>query len=151
VQVKSDLQGDIAKVTVDLLLSWMEVGKAPSSVKDGQEDFLADLLRYVSVTEIDSIENEQDKSTFPYFSTQMWMYFYGNENVSKVKLTTDVMREYVPRKTPLCQTLPKKSHLSSTVSLIQKCILALSLALHWTSPTNGMITHTMGPTGLSHI
>jgi hypothetical protein len=61
VQVKSDLQGDIAKVTVDLLLSWMEVGKAPSSVKDVQEDFLADLLRYISVTEIDSIENEQNK------------------------------------------------------------------------------------------
>jgi hypothetical protein len=29
------------------------------------------------------------------------MYFYGNENVSKIKLTRDVMREYVPRKTPL--------------------------------------------------
>ncbi|KAJ6178827.1 hypothetical protein N7519_009288 [Penicillium mononematosum] len=99
VQVKSNLKGDIAKVTVDLLLSWTEVEKGPSSVKEGQEDFLANLLRYISVTEIDSIENERDKSTFPYFLSEMWMNMYGNENISKVELTTDVMKEYVPRKT----------------------------------------------------
>ncbi|KAF3023313.1 hypothetical protein E8E15_006833 [Penicillium rubens] len=99
VQLRSDLKGDIVKVIVDLLLSWMEVEKGPSSVKEAQEDCLADLLRYISVTEIDSIENEQDKSTFPYFDTGKWIYLYGNENISKVRLTTDVMKEYVPKKT----------------------------------------------------
>ncbi|CAG7961724.1 unnamed protein product [Penicillium nalgiovense] len=100
VQVKSGLKGDIAKVTVDLLLTWMGVEKDPSSIKEGQEEgSLAELLRYISVTEFESIENEQDESTLPYFPTTMRIELDRNENILEVKLTTDAMKEYVPRKT----------------------------------------------------
>ncbi|CAG8909934.1 unnamed protein product [Penicillium egyptiacum] len=74
--------------------------KAPSSIKEGQQQgFPAELLRYISVSEIDSIENEEDVATFSYsWRMRRW---YRNENISKVKLTTDVIKEYVPKKTAL--------------------------------------------------
>ncbi|KGO74563.1 hypothetical protein PITC_002080 [Penicillium italicum] len=99
VQVKGYLPREIPKVTVDLLLGWMGVENAPSSVNEGREnDVSAELLRYISVNEIDNIENEGDSFRSPYFSAFI-ISLNRNDNINKLKLTTDVMKECVPRKT----------------------------------------------------
>lgn len=100
VHVKSDLPGDIAQMTVDLLLTWMGVEKTPSAIGNGQDkDYFAELSYYVSDSEIDSLENESNMSKFPYFSINSRFSWEESENITKVKLTTDVMKEYVPKRT----------------------------------------------------
>ncbi|KAI2720622.1 hypothetical protein CBS147332_3862 [Penicillium roqueforti] len=99
VQVKSYFPKDIAKGTINLLPAWMGVEKAPFSIdEDQEEDFSAELLRYISVSEIECLDNEKGMSTHPYFwAIVRWID--RNENITRVKLTGNVMKEFVPRKT----------------------------------------------------
>ncbi|KAJ5372533.1 hypothetical protein N7517_004539 [Penicillium concentricum] len=114
VQVKSYLPEDVTKVTIDLFLSWMGVEKAPYIDKCQYEDNFAELLHYISVREIDSLENEKDMGTYPYFSTvSRWPGPDCHENIIKVKLTADIMTEYVPKK-----TAPMPDFTEEIVSLI---------------------------------
>ncbi|KAJ5192539.1 hypothetical protein N7449_008681 [Penicillium cf. viridicatum] len=100
VHVKSHLARDIAKVTVGLLLAWMGVDKAPSASDKVQAgDISAELLRYISASEIDSPENEESLSTFPYCSIGSWVWWEESDNITRVKLTVDVMKRCVPQRT----------------------------------------------------
>ncbi|CAI7629134.1 unnamed protein product [Penicillium viridicatum] len=100
VHVKSHLARDIVKVTVDLLLAWMGVDKAPSASDKGQAgDISAELLHYISVSEIDSLENEERLSEFPYCSMGSRVWGEESDFITRVKLTADVMKDYIPKRT----------------------------------------------------
>ncbi|OQD96823.1 hypothetical protein PENSOL_c014G10664 [Penicillium solitum] len=100
VHVKSHLARDIVKVTVDLLLAWMGVDKAPSASDKGQAgDISAELLNYISVREIDSLENEESLRTIPYSSIDPRVWGEESGNITRVKLTADVMKNYVSKRT----------------------------------------------------
>ncbi|KAJ5425955.1 hypothetical protein N7465_001025 [Penicillium sp. CMV-2018d] len=80
----------------------MGVNKSPSASDEGQAgDISAELLHYISVSEIDSLENEESLS----IGSRVW----GEEsdNITRIKLTADVMKTYIPKRTaPMPDPMP---------------------------------------------
>lgn len=78
----------------------MGVDIAPSASDKGQAgDISAELVNYISVPEIDSLENEESLRTFPYCSIDSTAWGEESDNITRVKLTADVMKKCVPKRT----------------------------------------------------
>lgn len=89
----------ISKITVDLLLTWMGVGKHPVCIKGNQsEDLPAESSRYISLDDIGSIANEKDPIAENFFSYTLSRNALCKKNIIKVKLTADVMKLHVSKK-----------------------------------------------------
>ncbi|KAJ5864761.1 uncharacterized protein N7529_006677 [Penicillium soppii] len=100
VHIKSFHSDIISKVTVDLLLAWMEVEKPlAATTKEDSVDLPAELTRYISIDGIDNIKNEKDPNAELFFSYTLSTKAPCEENITKCKLTAEVIKEHVPKKT----------------------------------------------------
>jgi hypothetical protein len=121
----------ISKVTIEVLLAWMGAEKAGVSTN---VELPAFLTRYISVENITRLKDEKDSAAKPFFfvgrsilgkryrksarSIPHPIYFESpdtdyetvenGENITKVKLTSDVLKKHLPKKTTPVQDFAKR-------------------------------------------
>ncbi|OJJ38132.1 hypothetical protein ASPWEDRAFT_104603 [Aspergillus wentii DTO 134E9] len=86
----------ISKVTVDLLLAWMGVEKAPVLGDKKVQALPTELSRYISGHGIKQVRDERDQTGRRFFP--------GNEsvacvnNITRTEMTADIMKKHLPKK-----------------------------------------------------
>ncbi|KAK6810542.1 hypothetical protein RU639_013715 [Aspergillus parasiticus] len=87
----------ISKTTVELLLAWMGVEK-PSVAGAADETLLGDLSRYISISGIKSIPNEDDEKAYKFFSYPYSKTPFAKDNIVTIRLSDEVIKKYLPKK-----------------------------------------------------
>ena len=122
----------ISKVTIEVLLAWMGAEKAGVSTN---VELPAFLTRYISVENITRLKDEKDSAARPFFfvgrsilgkryrksarsiphpihfeesSDTDYETVENGENITKVKLTSDVLKKYLPKKSTPVQDFAKR-------------------------------------------
>ncbi|KAJ5336598.1 hypothetical protein MYU51_005593 [Penicillium brevicompactum] len=107
--IKSYLPGNIAKLTVHLLLAWMGVTKTLTSASENEPEVLpGELSRYASLEGIDSIQNEKDQHTMTFFSNDLKKNSPCKENITKTMLLPNIIDEHVAKKATPVQDFAKR-------------------------------------------
>ncbi|OJJ08836.1 hypothetical protein ASPVEDRAFT_47986 [Aspergillus versicolor CBS 583.65] len=94
-----DSQPDtISKASVELLLAWMGVDKDSGGVNNSDSDAIGDWTYYVSTEGIHALENEEDLNTRRFFPVPYNQKTKVLHNIAKMRLTTDVIKQRLPKK-----------------------------------------------------
>ncbi|KAL2074826.1 hypothetical protein VTL71DRAFT_8605 [Oculimacula yallundae] len=126
----------ISKFTVELLLAWMGTEKMGISDSVALPAYLA---RYINIEGIDELTNEMDLAANRFFlasSTSVhealmrgegWRMNEENDNVTKVKMTAEVLKKYLPKKITPVQDFSKRyatdpKYKSAAIDQLQKII-----------------------------
>lgn len=111
--IRSKLPEVISKLTVDLLLAWMGVkkegvGSNEVQTEDQSDRIIPDLTQYNNLDGIDSFQDEKDPRTKPFFSNNLETRAPCRDNISKIKLTADVMETKLAKKAVSVQDFAKR-------------------------------------------
>ncbi|OQD81917.1 hypothetical protein PENANT_c024G10151 [Penicillium antarcticum] len=88
---------DPSQLTVDLLLAWMGVEKAPSPSSSGEEYTTGNLLQYRSADDIEEVLSEKDVKSLSYFSQTQ--NDTRRNNIRATCLTTHILKRLIPKRT----------------------------------------------------
>jgi hypothetical protein len=98
----------ISEVTVEMLLAWMGVEKAGVS---GPHELSASLSRYINVRTIKKAKHETDPAADMYFAAtqkEVLAKKLISENITEVKLTTEILKKHLPKKKTPVQDFSKR-------------------------------------------
>ncbi|KAI9372847.1 hypothetical protein BJX61DRAFT_505484 [Aspergillus egyptiacus] len=96
IHVRNSQPDTISKAAVELLLAWMGVEK--EMVEDMNNTLPGDLSRYMSVDGMVRLEGEGDSDTRRFFPVPYTRDTPVLNNITKVTLTSDVVKEHLPKK-----------------------------------------------------
>jgi hypothetical protein len=88
--------GTISKVTIEVLLAWMGVEKAGDASKT--VELPADISRYIDITNIESLQDENDPKARMFFDTSSPNIEPVLRNIAVKRITSEILREYLPKK-----------------------------------------------------
>ncbi|KAJ5115012.1 hypothetical protein NUU61_000771 [Penicillium alfredii] len=110
VYLRDSSPGSISKVTVDLLLAWMGLEKAPvaGSKKGNKLALPADLSRYISVKGIKQIKDEDTGQVGLFFASPGFKNAPYMQNIATIKLTAEIMKRYLPKKNTPVEEFSKR-------------------------------------------
>ncbi|KAJ5815564.1 hypothetical protein N7474_007341 [Penicillium riverlandense] len=99
VHLNDNRPASISKVTVDILLNWMGVEKAPvsgASKELGSETVSAELSRYISINGIKQICREYEHGANSFFA--FFPCTALSDNLTSTGMTVEAMKKYLPKK-----------------------------------------------------
>lgn len=137
VHLNDNRPASISKVTVDIVLNWMGVEKAPVSGVSkelGSETVSAELSRYISINGIKQISCEYENAAKRFLAPSPCKTL--SENLTSTGMTVEVMKKYLPKKdTPVMDLAErwktdaqyKERAVKQLMSIIQEDVRAIAL------------------------
>ena len=124
----------ISKVTVEVLLGWMGVEKAGA---DASAEILAWWTEYTNTDNIENIIDERDPVGASFFLTGTKHQSIDGANITKICLTSEILKRYLPKKATPVQDFAKRYAvgddeykriaITQLRSIIQEDVTAISL------------------------
>ena len=105
IYLRDSKPASISKVTVEILLAWMQVEKPGTE----SVEFPAYLTRYITIENIKLAKSERDTAAKPFFAIS-WgsTNSSGPSNITQVRLSSNVLKKYLPKKSTPVQDFGKR-------------------------------------------